>query len=126
MAKSSSIGNFCSFCNQKIPSSKLLINGISGSICEDCAEAVQDILKDYQAKEKVENDSQNFKLLKPKEIKEYLDQYVIGQDEAKKVISVAVYNHFKRIIFANHNNKEVEIEKSILSWWVKPVPAKLF
>jgi len=112
MAKSSSIGNFCSFCNQKIPSSKLLINGISGSICEDCAEAVQDILKDYQAKEKVENDSQNFKLLKPKEIKEYLDQYVIGQDEAKKVISVAVYNHFKRIIFANHNNKEVEIEKS--------------
>jgi ATP-dependent Clp protease ATP-binding subunit ClpX len=112
MAKSSSIGNFCSFCNQKIPSSKLLINGISGSICEDCAEAVQDILKDYRAKEKVENDSQNFKLLKPKEIKAYLDQYVIGQDEAKKVISVAVYNHFKRILFAKNDNKEVEIEKS--------------
>ncbi len=112
MAKNNSVDNICSFCNQKIPSSKLLINGISGSICEDCAEAVKDILKEYKFKESSKSNALNFKLLKPKEIKEYLDQYVIGQDEAKKVISVAVYNHFKRILFANHNNKEVEIEKS--------------
>lgn len=112
MAKSKPIDNVCSFCNQKIPSSKLLIHGISGSICEDCAEAVKDILKEYKFKESSKSNTFNFKLLKPKEIKEYLDQYVIGQDEAKKVISVAVYNHFKRILFSNHNNKEVEIEKS--------------
>lgn len=112
MAKSKPIDNICSFCNQKIPSSKLLIHGISGSICEDCAEAVKDILKEYKFKESSKSNTFNFKLLKPKEIKEYLDQYVIGQDEAKKVISVAVYNHFKRILFATHNNKEVEIEKS--------------
>jgi ATP-dependent Clp protease ATP-binding subunit ClpX len=112
MAKNNSVDNVCSFCNQKIPSSKLLINGISGSICEDCAEAVKDILKEYKLKASSKSNALNFKLLKPKEIKEYLDQYVIGQDEAKKVISVAVYNHFKRILFSNHNNKEVEIEKS--------------
>jgi len=112
MAKSNSLDNVCSFCNQKIPSSKLLIHGISGSICEDCAEAVKDILKEYKFKESSKSNTFNFKLLKPKEIKAYLDQYVIGQDEAKKVISVAVYNHFKRILFATHNNKEVEIEKS--------------
>jgi ATP-dependent Clp protease ATP-binding subunit ClpX len=105
---------FCNFCGQKIDTSKtLLIQGIDASICEYCADSVGEMAHDFQAQMSTKRKS-DFKLnlLKPHEIKEKLDEYVIGQDEAKKVIAVAVYNHYKRILYAQKEQNEVEIEKS--------------
>jgi len=105
---------YCSFCGKIIKSNDFLITGITGLICEDCADAVSNILLDYriaEGKNRKKSDLK-FKLLKPIEIKEKLDAYVIGQEEAKKVISVAVYNHYKRLLHAAQDNNDVEIEKS--------------
>ncbi|MDL2297272.1 ATP-dependent Clp protease ATP-binding subunit ClpX [Bacteroidales bacterium OttesenSCG-928-B11] len=116
MAKNKGKENICNFCGEAIPMNSLLIHGKDSSICEVCAEAVGDILRDWN-----QNHSSHSpgvvgksvkKMLKPQEIKAYLDQYVIGQDEAKKVISVAVYNHYKRIFNQPAAVDEVEIEKS--------------
>jgi len=112
MPKHSSL--YCSFCGSLIKGSDFHINGVTGVICEDCADAVGNILQDYRiasGKNRKKNDLK-FKLLKPVEIKEKLDEYVIGQEEAKKVISVAVYNHYKRLLHAAQDNNDVEIEKS--------------
>lgn len=90
----------------------LLISGIDAHICEDCILQGNTIVEQEHQNRKEKNKS-NFKpyLFKPREIKEHLDQYIIGQDEAKKVLSVAVYNHFKRVM--NKQDKEdVELEKS--------------
>jgi ATP-dependent Clp protease ATP-binding subunit ClpX len=104
---------YCTFGGRPIKSNEFLVNGITGVICEDCAEAVGEILKDYRAQfgKRKKNDLK-FKLLKPKEIKEKLDEYVIGQEGAKKVIAVAVYNHYKRLLHAANNDNDVELEKS--------------
>ena len=104
----------CSFCGSLIKGNDFHINGITGQICEDCAEAVGEILQDYrvQSGKHRKKSELTFKLLKPIEIKEKLDEYVIGQEEAKKVISVAVYNHYKRLLHAAQDNNDVEIEKS--------------
>jgi len=112
MPKSTTIN--CSFCGKPIKGNEFHINGITGVICEDCSDAVGEILQDYRAQNgKTRKKSElKFKLLKPVEIKEKLDEYVIGQDEAKKVISVAVYNHYKRLLHAANDNNDVEIEKS--------------
>lgn len=101
----------CSFCGRKKHETQILIAGIQGHICENCISQAQLIIDEELARKggKKTNVS-NTHLLKPKEIKNFLDQYVIGQDEAKKVLSVAVYNHYKRL-----NQKfedDVEIEKS--------------
>lgn len=105
--------NTCSFCGQKIADDVLLIHGFDGAICEDCADTVMEMVRDFRQKKRKKTDEQFAPtLLKPKEIKEKLDQYVIGQDEAKKVISVAIYNHYKRLIHSHKEDKEVEIEKS--------------
>ena len=105
--------NTCSFCGQKIADDVLLIHGFNGAICEDCADTVMEMVRDFRQKKRKKTDEQFVPtLLKPKEIKEKLDQYVIGQDEAKKVISVAIYNHYKRLMHSCKENKEVEIEKS--------------
>jgi ATP-dependent Clp protease ATP-binding subunit ClpX len=100
----------CSFCGRSKKDVNILIAGVSGHICDSCIDqAHQIILEEF--KQKDDFDINSIKLLKPKEINEYLDQYVIGQDEAKKVLSVAVYNHYKRL--AQKDTKdEVEIEKS--------------
>jgi len=105
---------YCSFCGIPIKRDDFHINGITGQICEDCVDAVGEILRDFRAQTgKGRKKSElKFKLLKPVEIKEKLDEYVIGQDEAKKVISVAVYNHYKRLLHAAQDNNDVEIEKS--------------
>ena len=98
----------CSFCGRTENQTKLLVNGTFGCICEECATQVYDIINDYKKpiyKESIGD------MKKPKEIKEFLDQYIIGQDKAKERIAVAVYNHYKRINAANIDN-EVEIEKS--------------
>ena len=103
----------CSFCGRDKREAKMLIAGQQGHICDHCvAEAFKIVSADAESLAK-ENASQSLKLLKPHAIKEYLDQYIVGQDEAKKIISVAVYNHFKRVVNSKKENKnEIEIEKS--------------
>lgn len=98
----------CSFCGRRDSDVRFLISGIDGYICDECAESAHEIVTEntrHIATEKIAD------LPKPKEIKEYLDKYVIGQDEAKKAMSVAVYNHYKRLNNPGCDD-EVEIEKS--------------
>lgn len=103
----------CSFCGRSDREVSLLITGISGYICEDCAQQAYKIVLEQQK----QNGTPSKKtgkakpIPKPKEIKDYLDQYVIGQDEAKRYLSVAVYNHYKRLQQPEDENG-VEIEKS--------------
>ncbi len=103
----------CSFCGRPRTEVEYLIAGLDALICENCISQAHKIInEDQEVLSKNDNKkSSGFKLLKPTEIKAHLDQYVIGQDEAKKVLCVAVYNHFKRINAKNKSN-EVEIEKS--------------
>jgi ATP-dependent Clp protease ATP-binding subunit ClpX len=103
----------CSFCGRDKRDTNLLIAGISGHICDSCVEQAFDIVQE-EIKKSQQFDVNTIKLLKPKEIKKFLDLYVIGQDEAKKHISVAVYNHYKRLMqFSKHEpSDDVEIEKS--------------
>lgn len=104
--------NLCSFCGKKRNEVQMLISGQNGFICENCIEQAHSIVKDtvsptgYSPAETIEE------LKKPKQIKEFLDQYVIGQDQAKKQLSIAVYNHYKRLLHAKDENREVELEKS--------------
>jgi len=105
----------CSFCGKPKKEVNLLITGIAGYICDSCVEQASEIIKDeFQIKQKKNSASNALKLKKPAEIKTFLDQYVIGQDEAKKVLSVAVYNHYKRLNQQTKQNEknDVEIEKS--------------
>ncbi len=105
----------CSFCGRSRDEVKILIAGQEGHICENCVDHAQEIIiQELNSKKDADgNSSSNFKLnvRKPQEIKNFLDEYVIGQDDAKKILCVAVYNHFKRI---NHKqiSEDVEIEKS--------------
>lgn len=101
---------FCSFCGKPKELVGRLIAGPNGIfICDECVEACRDVIKEDNAKS---GSSEPVKLLKPVEIKERLDEYIVGQDEAKKVLSVAVYNHYKRINVATDKSSEVEIDKS--------------
>lgn len=100
----------CSFCNRTKKDVNILIAGMSGHICDNCIEQAYQIVKEEE-KQKSTFDISGIKLLKPKEINEYLNQYVIGQHDAKKVLSVAVYNHYKRLS-STKDKDEVEIEKS--------------
>lgn len=104
----------CSFCGRKEGEVKMLISGISGYICENCTKSAYQILKnaemDKEEEERKQRNSQR-RVPKPKEIKEYLDEYVIGQDDAKRYLSVAVYNHYKRLLQPREKDG-VEIEKS--------------
>jgi len=102
----------CSFCGREKRDTNLLIAGISGHICDSCIEQAYDIVQE-ELKKNNEFDVNSIKLLKPTEIKKFLDLYVIGQEDAKKFISVAVYNHYKRLMQSNQKETdEVEIEKS--------------
>ena len=103
----------CSFCGRSDREVKLLITGISGYICDDCAQQAYQIVQEQQAlHDKQQKDTRSQKKIpKPREIKDYLDQYVIGQDEAKRYLSVAVYNHYKRLQ-QPEDKSGVEIEKS--------------
>ncbi len=113
MAKASQL--HCSFCGRNRDEVKILIAGQDGHICENCVEHAQEIIvQELNSKQEGTNGGSQFKLnvRRPAEIKKFLDEYVIGQDDAKKVLSVAVYNHFKRINSKNSATEEVEIEKS--------------
>ena len=105
----------CNFCGRSEREVKLLISGVSGFICEDCAKQAYQIVKESGVEEKSKEEptaSSLQRVPKPREIKEYLDQYIIGQDEAKRYISVAVYNHYKRLQQPVDEKDGVEIEKS--------------
>ena len=101
----------CSFCGRDRTDVDTLITGIDAHICNNCVEQAKAII-DEDLSTKKSSKFGHINLLKPVEIKEYLDQYVIGQDDAKKVLAVAVYNHFKRIAQKTQQADEVEIEKS--------------
>lgn len=111
----------CSFCGKDKSEALILIAGLDGHICETCAEQAMEIVSEelYGNRKKVKPapaaKATNFALpdaVTPKKIKEYLDQYVIGQEEAKKTLSVAVYNHYKRLRQHFDSDDDVEIEKS--------------
>ena len=105
----------CSFCGRSEKDVKLLITGLNGYICEDCAQQAYNIVMETGALAQGKNgEGEAFKLKKvpkPREIKKYLDEYIIGQDEAKRYLSVAVYNHYKRLQQPKDDDG-VEIEKS--------------
>lgn len=100
--------NVCSFCGRPQKEAGLLLQGLDGFICCDCAHRAIEI---YREQMPVENRFKLEKVPTPQEIKDYLDQYVIGQDDAKKYLSVSVYNHYKRLL-QNKEDSEVELEKS--------------
>jgi len=109
----------CSFCGQTERDVKILITGMNGYICDTCARQAYNIVQQFADPAEEEGQptgkADKFrlkKLPKPKEIKAYLDQYVIGQDDAKKYLSVAVYNHYKRLMQPSSTKDGVEIEKS--------------
>ena len=105
--------NQCSFCGRKKNEVQILISGQNGFICENCIEQAHLIVKDSATETPQASMASSMEeLKKPREIKAFLDEYVIGQDQAKKQLSIAVYNHYKRILHAKDENREVEIEKS--------------
>ena len=115
-SKKGTQGRHCCFCGRREDEVSLLLSGIDGYICSDCARMAADYVAELEHSRKSEEASaiKVGELQKPKAIKEFLDQYVIGQDRAKKLLAVAVYNHYKRI---NHNlvdkpDDGVELEKS--------------
>jgi ATP-dependent Clp protease ATP-binding subunit ClpX len=100
----------CSFCGRTKKEANILVAGLEGHICDHCIDQAHTIVnEELNSKSKLSLDSVN--LLKPVEIKAFLDQYVIGQDMAKKIISVAVYNHYKRLM-QKSDPEDIEIEKS--------------
>lgn len=103
----------CSFCGRGKSEVNMLIAGITGHICDNCITQAQSIIKEEQAQKANKQLESSIILQKPEEIKRYIDNYVIGQDDAKRVLSVAVYNHYKRLLQqADKGDDEVEIEKS--------------
>jgi ATP-dependent Clp protease ATP-binding subunit ClpX len=104
----------CSFCGRPSHQVEMLISGINAEICDNCATQAKLIIDEEMASKRKAK-STAFELIKPAEIKKHLDQYVIGQDDAKKVLSVAVYNHYKRLNYISQKKgkgDDVEIEKS--------------
>src|SRR6187551_64210 len=101
----------CSFCGRSKKDVDLMISGIHAHICDKCVTQANQILGEEKKSKNEAGFSPNFKLIKPLEIKKFLDEYVIGQDEAKKIMAVAVYNHFKRLMQRKLDN-DVMIEKS--------------
>lgn len=103
----------CSFCGRDKSDTNILVAGLNAHICDYCIAQAQEILNEEIKSRDEDGGLGNLELLKPFEIKKYLDQYVIGQEEAKKVLSVAVYNHYKRIMQPPvRDDSDVEIEKS--------------
>jgi ATP-dependent Clp protease ATP-binding subunit ClpX len=105
----------CSFCDRVESDVTILFTGMKGNICDQCIENAHDLLQEATNDEKKKEpaaklDMKQYKLHKPREIKEFLDQYVIGQDDAKKILAVAMYNHYKRLMLPPQD--DVEIEKS--------------
>ncbi|MBT6438122.1 MAG: ATP-dependent Clp protease ATP-binding subunit ClpX [Flavobacteriales bacterium] len=101
----------CSFCGRDKRETEVLIAGITGHICDNCVEQAKSIVKEEMSEKVNEELTSNINLLKPIDFKRHLDEYIIGQEEAKKTLSVAVYNHYKRVT-QKVDEDEIEIEKS--------------
>ena len=112
MSKSSEESIRCSFCGREKKEVNVLIAGITGHICDSCISQAHLIVKEEGGLKSKKEIEETLKLLTPKEIVDKLNKHVIGQDEAKKVLSVAVYNHYKRLLQKNNVNDNIEIEKS--------------
>ena len=104
--------NECSFCGRNKSEVSILISGQNGFICDFCIEQAHNIIEEQNGNKPVVSNNNIAELKKPREIKEFLDQYVIGQNQAKKQLSIAVYNQYKRLAHNADDNKSVEIEKS--------------
>ncbi|WP_419213833.1 ATP-dependent Clp protease ATP-binding subunit ClpX [Maribacter sp. X9] len=102
----------CSFCGRKKPETNLLIAGLDAHICDRCIEQAHGIVAEESKQTKTNDLSSELVLKKPQEIKEFLDTFIIGQERTKKVMSVAVYNHYKRLLQPSSKEDEVEIQKS--------------
>jgi len=102
----------CSFCGRKKSETNLLIAGLDAHICDRCIDQAHGIVQEEITTHKKADLDKDFSLQKPKAIKDFLDQYVIGQDFTKKVMSVAVYNHYKRLLQPKKNKDDIEIQKS--------------
>ena len=101
----------CSFCGKPQDQVRKLLSGPNGVyICDECVDLCSEILDEEFSQDEGGKELQGINLLKPKEIRKFLDEYIIGQDEAKKVLSVAVYNHYKRITAKSES--DIEIQKS--------------
>lgn len=112
MAKKNKSQRYCMFCGRSENEVPLLLQGLDACICSDCVKLAGDYLKDAEDQGAKPSPGKIEKLMKPKEIHQFLDQYVIGQDRAKKILSVSVYNHYKRINNNLVETNEVELEKS--------------
>lgn len=110
MAKAGPI--VCSFCGRDKKDVKVLIAGVTGHICDICITQAFKIINEEAGAQDNKKVQQALNILKPQAIKKHLDEYIIGQDEAKKMLSVAVYNHFKRIAHSSSGKDEIDIEKS--------------
>ena len=102
----------CSFCGRKKAETDLLIAGMDAHICDKCIEQAHGIVEEEVSDSKSDSLSKDLMLKKPKEIKSFLDQYIIGQDETKRAMAVAVYNHYKRLLQDKGTEDDVQIEKS--------------
>jgi len=102
----------CSFCGRKKPETNLLIAGLDAHICDRCIEQAHGIVAEESRQSKTNDLSSELVLKKPQEIKDFLDTYVIGQERTKKVMSVAVYNHYKRLLQSKSKDDDIEIQKS--------------
>lgn len=102
----------CSFCGRKKAETDLLIAGMDAHICDKCIEQAHGIVEEEIAEAKTTSLSNDLILRKPKEIKSFLDEYIVGQEQTKKAMSVAVYNHYKRLLQTKSPTDGVEIEKS--------------
>ena len=118
MAKTTDPNLKCSFCGKTQDQVKKLIAGPDVCICDECIELCNEILDEelfnFKQENKEDNSEKDFSSVpKPQEIKAYLDEHIVGQDDAKKVLSVAVYNHYKRIAHnMEHPESDIEIQKS--------------
>jgi len=102
----------CAFCNKKKTEVNILITGNASNICDVCVAQANNIVKEELAQNSQNKIQKDLALFKPVQIKTYLDKYIIGQNHAKKVLSVAVYNHYKRILYSQKNKNNIEIDKS--------------
>ncbi|MFS4493567.1 ATP-dependent Clp protease ATP-binding subunit ClpX [Maribacter sp. 2308TA10-17] len=102
----------CSFCGRKKPETNLLIAGLDAHICDRCIEQAHGIVAEESKQTKTNDLSSELVLKKPLEIKEFLDTFIIGQERTKKVMSVAVYNHYKRLLQPTAKDDDIEIQKS--------------
>ncbi|ASV29439.1 ATP-dependent Clp protease ATP-binding subunit ClpX [Maribacter cobaltidurans] len=102
----------CSFCGRKKPETNLLIAGLDAHICDRCIEQAHGIVAEESRQTKTNDLSSELTLKKPQEIKDFLDTFIIGQERTKKVMSVAVYNHYKRLLQPSSKEDDIEIQKS--------------